>query len=596
MKRNPFEIKTPENNTAEEIVGLFVDVFTDFNKILETNHAFLNGPRGSGKSMMFRYMLPDCQMMLGKKSSELDYFALYIPIKLTSINVVDLERLENHANTILNEHLLVTLIMSRSFKFIADKLGPSVLNEYTSEIKSFVDNAFNYYATLNDIDSSKIVNLDSMSGIEYFNGLALIIDKLHVECRKRCNQIALDSNSSIYPSFNIPLIDYIDFMLPVFSEMAKIPCFPKGKPFFLLVDDAGYLNETQTKVLNTWVSYRTTGDICIKLSTQLDYKTYLTTNGKRIDSPHDYTEINIATIYTSSKNKYLERVSSIVEKRLSYYLKLNVSPYDFFPTDAKQEQEIRTIYEQLYRENYDSDRDYAGGDAARRYAVPEYIKQLKSKRSASTYNYAGFKQLVGVSSGIIRHFLAPASEMYIKQATENGEKNSVEFIKDGIQNSVIREYSKNFIFNEIEKTEKESDVAKDIATKLFNLVDCLGQLFLKILLSNCSERRVFSVALTDNPDNELKYILDKGVQLGFFHESTIGNKEGIGRNKLYVLSRVLSPHYGLDPSSFAGYQFMSSTVLKLALNNRRQFLAQFDNKFKETAIEQPSLFDYENYQ
>ena len=111
-----------------------------------------------------------------------------------------------------------------------------------------------------------------------------------------------------------------------------------------------------------------------------------------------------------------------------------------------------------------------------------------------------------------------------------------------------------------------------------------------------SERRVFSVALTDNPDNELKCILDKGVQLGFFHESTIGNKEGIGRNKLYVLSRVLSPHYGLDPSSFAGYQFMSSAVLKLALNNRRQFFAQFDNKFKETAIEQPSLFDDENYQ
>ena len=61
MKENPFEIKTPEQNSAQDVVDLFVDVFPDFYQVLEKGHTFINGPRGSGKSMMFRYIQPDCQ-------------------------------------------------------------------------------------------------------------------------------------------------------------------------------------------------------------------------------------------------------------------------------------------------------------------------------------------------------------------------------------------------------------------------------------------------------------------------------------------------------------------------------------------------------
>ena len=60
---NPFEIKTPEQNSAQDVVDLFVNVFADFKQVLEKGHTFLNGPRGSGKSMMFRYIQPDCQYL-----------------------------------------------------------------------------------------------------------------------------------------------------------------------------------------------------------------------------------------------------------------------------------------------------------------------------------------------------------------------------------------------------------------------------------------------------------------------------------------------------------------------------------------------------
>ena len=60
---NPFRITTPEDLTAREAVNLFVDVFSDFTQITDPGHVFIKGPRGVGKSMMFRYLQPDCQCL-----------------------------------------------------------------------------------------------------------------------------------------------------------------------------------------------------------------------------------------------------------------------------------------------------------------------------------------------------------------------------------------------------------------------------------------------------------------------------------------------------------------------------------------------------
>ena len=133
---NPFEIKTPESNSAEDILELFVDVFPDFWQVKEAGHTFLNGPRGSGKSMMFRYMMPDCQMLkTGSKACDLDYFAVYVGIKQTNINNTDLERLSNHATLIINEHLLSTFVIANVLGSIRQTFNDE-LNNYTCTINN----------------------------------------------------------------------------------------------------------------------------------------------------------------------------------------------------------------------------------------------------------------------------------------------------------------------------------------------------------------------------------------------------------------------------------------------------------------------------
>jgi hypothetical protein len=119
---NPFTVQTPEDITAEEAKSLFVDVFTDFYKVPLIGHTFLHGPRGSGKSMMFRYLRPDCQqLVMHCKLAELPFFAVYIPIKNTDLRITELDRLTaQYGDTILNEHLLCMYVATKAFKALAD--------------------------------------------------------------------------------------------------------------------------------------------------------------------------------------------------------------------------------------------------------------------------------------------------------------------------------------------------------------------------------------------------------------------------------------------------------------------------------------------
>jgi hypothetical protein len=314
--------------------------------------------------------------------------------------------------------------------------------------------------------------------------------------------------------------------------------------------------------------------VSLKISTQLNYKTYRTVPGRSIDTPHDYSEINISDIYTSSKGMYKKRVAEIVQKRLVRY-GIKASPVDFFPPDAAQEKQIQSFAESLKRDwAEDKGRGYRASDDVVRYARPMYMASLKGMRKAGhTYSYAGFEQLVHLSSGIIRHFLEAAAQMFSEhRALATG--NPTEFIPPSVQNKIARQEADRFMFSEFDKMTKDESarhqrdgVEFDLPEKLRNLVMAMGSTFHHILISDRSERRVFSVALYDEPDHAVREVLRLGVRYGYFHESSIGNKDGTGRTRLYVLSRRLAPFFLLDPTSFAGYLFVKSEDLAIAMTN-----------------------------
>ncbi|MDR1092235.1 MAG: hypothetical protein LBL79_14285 [Prevotella sp.] len=596
IRKNPFQITTPEDLTAQETVDLFVDVFTDFPQIIDPGHGFLMGPRGVGKSMMFRYLQSDCQCIVGKCSfSDLPFLGIYIPIKNESFVKTELKRLDDrHASEIFNEHLMISHIAVKIFdSLIKNDRALSAIN--ADSLFDFYRNTFIpllYPYDLGIFLESKDKIYGSMQILE---NIMAIMNQAYRLASRYTNHLSFTNDLPVYDG---PLFDYQDFLVPLLSGLPQVDGFPKGT-LYLLIDDAHFLSEIQTCILNSWIATRTSRKISFKVSSQYNYKSYYTVTGATIDSPHDYTEMDMTTVYTSTiKKTYKERIRKIVEKRLALE-GVFVPVEEFFPDDAEQEEQIHLIAEG-YRRKHDigEGRGFYRSDDAVRYARPDFIRDLAgTRKSSSTYSYSGFDQLVHLSSGIVRYFLEPAHAMYSKEVAEKGSQKILS-ISPSIQNSVSRKEAEKFLFSELEKYKKEGHeeaIPKEDIEYLSNLVQGLGGLFRRILLSDRSERKVFSMAISDKISSNVERIINIGVNLGFFHRSTIGRKDrkSGGRTQLYVMNRRLAPIWNLDPTGFAGYLFLQNTVLEEGMENPQSMLRRVEKNghLHEMEYHQLNLFD-----
>lgn len=565
MNKNPFQITTPEDLSAEEMVKLFVDVFSDFQKVIDPGHVFLMGPRGVGKSMMFRYLQPDCQSLKNNCDvTSLPFLGIYVPLKNTNFSMTELKRLEDrHASELLNEHILVTFFSVKIFEsLLATKQGVDKI--CVKELIRFYNDTFLNLLWSIPEEEKRIEENCTVEDI--LRKMMNIMEKRYKSAMSYTKKLAF--TMEIIP-FEDELFDYLDFLLPLLDGISEI--INRGT-IYLLIDDAQCLSHTQTYILNSWVSTRTSRRVSLKISTQYNYKSFYTVQGSTIDSPHDFSLIDMASIYTgTNKSKYRNRIEEIVNKRLKLY-GIETTATDFFEVDLTQEEKIKE-YAEKYRKEFDAGngKGHNRSDDAIRYARPDFIKSLAgTSKSSSTYSYSGFEQLVHLSSGVVRYFLEPAHLMYAKELT-NGN-NNISKISSGIQNEIVREEANKFLFNELDRIKigkHENTIPSSDIDMLTNLIKGLGALFREILLSERSERRVFSIAISDEPSEKVNSVLALGIRLGYFQQSTIGKKNAIfgGRTKLYIMNRRLAPIWTLDPNGFAGYLFIKNELLEEALVN-----------------------------
>jgi hypothetical protein len=595
---NPFDVQTPENLSTSDMTDLFVRFDSDYYQVEKAGHTFIMGPRGAGKSMYFRFLEPDCQCQdSGKQLSALKFYAAYVPIKETDLNLPELFRLEKakHAALVLNEHAFITHIITKIFVSLRDRAPlPTDDKQATAEMRKFCKGTLSSLLARCGYKGLDFASCDEWKLAAFIDKAIAIFDDIFGELNNYARRIAFVEEIVAY---NGPLFGFSDFLAPVIKGLISLSFMPKG-PFFLLIDDADNLNEPQTMVLNSWVARRTTGYLCFKIAAQEgEYKTYRAVGGQKIDAPHDYSEFNISDKYTTKSDSYFDRVSEIVRRRLSKF-GCEVPPLEFFPENITQEAQILKIAEQLKSQWQDKGTGYRPGDDALRYARPNYIRQLSEgqSKSGSTYSYAGFKQLVHLSSGIVRHLLEMASLMFA-ETISNSQGNCIKFVPDKIQNKVAREYSDKLLFDEFAKVEKEEGdktIPLSELRKLRNLIDALGGMFRTILVSQASERRVFSIAFSDRPDDEVSGVFQLGVKYGYFHRATIGNKEGTGRAPLFIMTRRLAPSFKLDPTGFAGYKFVTNEKIKDALYHPKRLVRDVSIKgFDEIMSEPPQggLFD-----
>ena len=582
---SPFKYTTPEAMPAKDIIDLFVPVFTVYYNVPTIGHTFINGPRGCGKSMMFRYMEPDCQSLAQKKKiSELDYFAIHIPIKEGQLDKTDLSLLnDKHGETFLNEHFMVINFAIKIFEKL-EQMNFDNSSKNISALTKFYNNLFLKRLMYARWEKAAPLPSELHNCKSIFSYIKEVCSEINRDFTHNF-LFKLVGETGPLP-YNGPICLFHDFLLVLLMGLKELPFIPKA-PIYLLVDDADNLTKMQTRVLNTWVSMRTSKTVSFKISTQLNYKTYRTLTDSRIDTPHDYSEVNISDIYTAKKSLYKIRVKEAIERRLKKFGYGDVTAEDFFPGDKEQEEKIKVIFDHYQKKAKGKE----GYDYAYRYARPDFMKSLKG--NLNTFSYAGFDSLVHISSGIMRNFIEFANHMYTHQMAIPGKKH-LKYIDPSIQDFEIKKYSDWFFDENFSKLREDAGTVDGLNDfdKLRNLIEALGQTFHLILFSDVTERRVFSFALQNDPDNELRKILNLGVQNGYFQKSLIGNKMGTGKARLYILNRLLAPHFKLDPTSFAGYKFVTCEVLKEALYKPNTVIGRIKSSGADSVFDDPqhSLF------
>ncbi len=555
--KNPFELVTASKLSAQEAMDLWCDD-KRLDRVTGRETCFIHGHRGTGKSMLFRVLQRDCQELL-YPNCQSTFLSIYFPVRDSEVLVEELKHFQSDLQRyIICESQLSLLIVKQLLLIIRDQ--PDVVPDNCH--RTFIDLVVKRMRTAYRFSnaSSPTIGGDELAAV-----ILDLIEVIEVECQRIRDFIGRRLLLASSPAYDGPLFLYDSLLGPIadfFSDCV-------GVCLYFLIDDGDDLPLTHTVILNTWIARRRKSAV-FKVSTMYTYKTWRTRSGSAIQQPHDLIQYDIATRYLKGKGEsYVELLKEICRKRLEQAGVMEpdgtvVDPMRFFPKDERQELKIREVRERLKNEYAQVYTGRAVRDNVYRHTMSEYLRDLKRRRALHKFSYAGFTTLAILSGGLVRDFIICAQQMF-DNASRRVEGEGMRCIPPSIQNDTVRVHADRLLDRIGDSRQKRVRDAGDWR-KVASLVRGLGVLFKRKLLSQESERRVFSFALQSPPNRELLKLLKLGISEGYFMKGFIATKEGTGRRALYVLTRRLAPCFSLDVSSYSGYLSCTPDVIERLAN------------------------------
>ncbi len=587
--RNPFVVESPEKLSPNQIVELFVEEFTQIETVKQRKHTFVWGSRGSGKSMMLRYLEPQCQGIANSSvesflEKEAAFLGVYCPCKEGYFNKTDLLLLDGHTSAILTEHLLNLYIAGRIVECLERQIPASLLD--TAEIQQLATDATRLFDQVSISSSLSEVNATAKLQDAPLKWLQLLCSVENRKVNAFLRRNALRRERAIYEGATS---GYHDFLLPFVRAIGQLAAF-KSIPLYVLLDDADRLTRSQQLIVNTWIGNRDQEAICFKVASEFDgYKTFkkmgglfetveaddqnlLIEGGGLIEAPHDYSEIDIDELYTHSKSDYMRKVKLISNRRLSYAEVGTENIEDFLPPDPNEAKLFQEMKDKAEKEWEDGGRPGRREDYIYRYATARLFQHLRAGKQRKSY--AGFEIMVDLSSGIVRSFLEPCYLMFDRMLSRSPDQKAVKAIPSRVQNEVLFKYSEEFFVLDIEKIRKDLPSDKWTILEAFStLLGSLGRLYYERLHDpEAREARLFSFSVRGRIPEGVDEILRLGVRYRYFQLRTYSTKEGGGRERWYILNRRLCPVFKLDPTGFEGRISLTAEHLRLACEDQEKFV------------------------
>jgi hypothetical protein len=588
---NPFVVESPEKLSPQQIVDLFVKDYTRLDTVKQRRHTFIWGSRGSGKSMMLRYLEPQCQAIADDSYEAVfkrqdPFLAVYCPCKEGHFNRSELDVIEVQSASVLSEHLLNITVAHNAINCLQEQFKPGFFDK--AECQKMVTAAVRLFDPGAIVGSAREAREAVNSADDPLGWFKYL---LYAENQKICAFLRDKCLKRGRANYKGATSGYHDFLLPFLKLISALTPIV-GASIYLLLDDADRLTKVQQGIVNNWIANRDQATLCVKVSAQREsYKTYLTPRGALIEQPHDFSEVDVEELYTRDKSDYFEKIKLISERRLGLSEVPTKSIDNFLPSSEWERKLLEQIRVEVGQE-WDREKHGRRADYIHRYSKPRLFQRLKAMKSEKSY--AGFQNLVDLSSGIVREFLEPCYLMFDTLTAQGKTPDEIDSIPVEIQNKVIVKYSKDVLIDRIE------DIKRDLPTpgtflpeKVRTLVESLGRVFYELLHDPESKQPpLFSFAITGPVPEDLQQVLDLAVRYRFFLAPTSqGSKVGGGQEPLYILNRRLCPAFKLDPGPFSGRVPISVDLLRLACEDPKKFVKA---KLKEQGEQGPTLFDFGN--
>ena len=549
---NPFELVTASKLTASEATELWCDD-SRLDRVRGRESCFINGNRGTGKSMLFRILQHDCQERLFPKKQP-DFLSVYFPVRDSDFMVEEFKLMQSdRLRNALSESHLILLILRQLFVVIRETpqiISAELQTPFVQLVMERIQTAFEF---------SK-VNPPELPCSNYEGILEGIIKLFDDESARIVNYVIRQVCGS-EEGYSGPLFFFDGILAPVadffFDEV--------GRCLFILIDDGDDLPRSHTIVLNSWIARRRRSTV-FKVSTMYAYKTFETRSGSKIQQPHDFIQYDIATRFIDySSEDYVDLVRRICIKRLRQAGLLGedgepVDPMLFFPEDEEQKARIKKVEKKLIKRYDDMYSGRSVRDYVYRHLTSEYMRSLSQKSALGSYRYTGFRTLAVLSGGLVRDFIICAQRMYDDASRK--QDGVVGHIPPAIQDRIVRNHSDK-ILSDIGDARQKRSGKEEEWTAVANIIEGLGAMFKQKMLSQDSERRVFSFAFQSLPSRETLRLLDLAIMEGYLVRGFISKKEGVGRRYLYVLTRRIAPVFSLDVSAYSGYMSLEPSVIEM---------------------------------
>jgi len=423
---NPFSIYSteyfPENNWEDMLNNTFIPPM-NFSLILEPGNTIIEGHRGSGKSMILKYLSFNAQIKRGFSNPwDKDNIGIYLKFKpsITSTTTSFFFKGDPSRGWITYFMTYVNLLLAE-------------------EILSVVRTGM-----LHDIFS-----IDEVSFVKEIRGLFFpgnhesnfgdnSINDLISTCKRTRNKLA-----SVHENYHDLPPDFLEQLIEAIKSYGN---GLDGKNFFILLDEYDNFDDQQKQVVNTLIKNRS---FSYKIGVKLFEMTYSDISGKKLEKNNDYTYVNTDRFDQAGDGdaylQYEKFIRDIANRRLvSYGYKNNIE--ELFPCQ-KDEQ----------------------------------------KKGFEHDDYSGFENIVNLSSCIVRDFLELCKDMvyYSNPWIINGEKREkIDPVSPNLQNTIIKIHSNIHydLIKQIPGVDLTSKKPKSENVRL--LVDNFAIIFQRILMGS----------------------------------------------------------------------------------------------------------------